>query len=100
MEIRQTETYVRWYSRLRDRQARMRINVRVRRLSLGNFGDSKAVGGGVSELRVPYGPGYRIYFIQRGPAVVILLAGGDKSTQRRDIEFAKQLARTIGEEHG
>ena len=71
----------------------MRITARIRRLSLGNFGDVKPVGGGVSEMRVDYGPGYRVYFVQRGEMLVILLAGGDKSTQGRDIARARELAR-------
>jgi putative addiction module killer protein len=95
LEIRQTETYARWFEGLRDRQARMRIIVRVRRLSLGNPGDVKPVGEGVSELRIDYGPGYRVYFVQRGQALVILLAGGDKRTQGRDIKTALELARHL-----
>ena len=95
IEVRQTETYIRWISRLRDRQARARINIRVRRLSLGNFGDARPVGGGVSEIRIDYGPGYRVYFIHRGSALVVLLAGGDKSSQRRDIARARDLAREL-----
>jgi putative addiction module killer protein len=93
IEIRQSETYSDWFSSLRDRQARARIDVRIRRLSLGNAGDVKAVGEGVSELRIDYGPGYRVYFVQRGQMVVILLAGGDKRTQDRDIKTALELAR-------
>ena len=73
----------------------MRIIVRVRRLSLGNPGDVKPVGAGVSELRIDYGPGYRVYFVQRGQALVILLAGGDKRTQGRDIKTALELARHL-----
>ena len=95
LEIRQTETYAQWFEGLRDRQARMRIIVRVRRLSLGNPGDVKPVGEGVSELRIDYGPGYRVYFVQRGQALVILLAGGDKRTQGRDIKTALELARHL-----
>ena len=95
IEVRQTETYIRWISRLRDRQARARINIRVRRLTLGNFGDVRPVGGGVSEIRIDYGPGYRVYFIHRGSALVVLLAGGDKSSQRRDIARARDLAREL-----
>ena len=95
LEIRQTETYARWFEGLRDRQARMRIIVRVRRLSLGNPGDVKPVGEGVSELRIDYGPGYRVYFVQRGQALVILFAGGDKRTQGRDIKTALELARHL-----
>jgi putative addiction module killer protein len=95
IEIRQTEVYSRWYNSLRDRQARARIDVRIRRLSLGNPGDVKSVGEGVSELRIDYGPGYRIYFVQRGQTLVILLAGGDKHTQDRDIKTALELAREL-----
>jgi putative addiction module killer protein len=92
IEIRETDEYRRWFGGLRDLGAQMRIAVRVRRVSLGNFGDTKSVGGGVLELRIPYGPGYRVYLARRGDAVVILLAGGDKSSQRRDIERARELA--------
>jgi putative addiction module killer protein len=95
IEVRQTEVYADWFARLRDRQARARINVRIRRLSLGNPGDVRPVGEGVSELRVDYGPGYRVYFVQRGASLVILLAGGDKRTQERDIELALELARSV-----
>jgi len=95
IEIRQTESYARWYEGLRDRQARTRINIRIRRLSLGNSGDVKPVGEGVSEIRIDYGPGYRIYFVSRGQALVILLAGGDKRTQNRDISTAIELARAL-----
>ena len=95
MEIRQTELFARWLAGLRDRRARMRITARIRRLSLGNFGDVKPVGGGISEMRVDYGPGYRVYFVQRGETLVILLAGGDKSTQGRDIARARELAREV-----
>jgi len=93
IEIRQTETYAAWFESLRDRQARARIDIRIRRLSLGNPGDVKAVGEGVSELRIDYGPGYRVYFVQRGHTVVVLLAGGDKRSQDRDIKTALDLAR-------
>ena len=93
IEIRQTETDAEWFSSLRDRQAKARIDIRIRRLSLGNPGDVKAVGEGVSELRIDHGPGYRIYFVQHGQTVVILLAGGDKRTQDRDIKTALELAR-------
>ena len=94
-EIRQTSIYKNWFSTLRDKTARARIDVRIRRLSLGNHGDAKPVGEGISELRVDYGPGYRIYFIQRGESLVVLLAGGDKSSQRKDIQAAKALAKTL-----
>ena len=95
IEIRQTDVYSRWFNGLRDRQARARINVRIRRLSLGNPGDVKPVGEGVSELRIDYGPGYRVYYVQRGQTLVILLAGGEKHTQDRDIETALELAREL-----
>ncbi len=95
IEVRQTSTYARWFDGLRDRQARARINVRLRRLSLGNHGDARPVGEGVSELRIDYGPGYRVYFVQRGEALVILLAGGDKRTQDADIKVALELARKL-----
>ena len=85
VEIRQTEAYARWFSRLRDREARVRIDSRIRRLSLGNPGDVRPVGEGVSEIRINYGPGYRVYFVQRDQALVVLLAGGDKDSQERDI---------------
>ncbi|MEB3357400.1 MAG: type II toxin-antitoxin system RelE/ParE family toxin [Synechococcales bacterium] len=78
-----------------DRQARARIDIRIRRLSMGNPGDVKPVGRGVSELRINYGPGYRVYFIQRGDTLIILLAGGDKSTQDQDIKIALDLAKDL-----
>ena len=95
VEIRQTEVYSRWFRRLRDRQARVRIDNRIRRLSLGNPGDVRPVGEGVSEMRIAYGPGYRVYFSQMGEAMVILLAGGDKDSQERDIRRAQELAREL-----
>jgi putative addiction module killer protein len=95
IEVRQTDEYAEWFKSLRDRQARARINTRIRRLSLGNRGDVRPVGEGVSELRIDYGPGYRVYFVQRGETLVILLAGGDKRTQQRDIRKALELARKL-----
>lgn len=95
IEIRQTEVYANWFAKLRDRQARARIDVRIRRLALGNPGDVKPVGEGVSELCIDYGPGYRVYFVQRGSTLVVLLAGSDKRTQNRDIETALELARNL-----
>jgi putative addiction module killer protein len=94
VEIRQTDTYTDWFADLRDRQARARIDIRIRRLSLGNPGDVKPVGEGVSELRIDYGPGYRVYFVQRGKTLVVLLAGGNKRTQDSDIKTALELARS------
>ena len=95
IEIRQTELFSEWFRKLRDRQAKARVQIRIDRLQLGLAGDVKPVGEGVSELRVDYGPGYRVYFVQRGRELVILLAGGDKRTQSRDIEVAMELARNI-----
>ena len=95
IEIRQTEVYARWFRRLRDRQARVRIDSRIRRLSLGNPGDVRPVGEGVSEIRINYGPGYRVYYIQREETLVVLLAGGDKDSQGRDIRRALDLARGL-----
>lgn len=83
------------YGILRDRQARARVNIRIRRLSLRNPGDVKPVGEGVSEMRIDYGPGYRVYFMQRGQSLVILLPGGDKRTQDKDIKIAVDLAREL-----
>jgi putative addiction module killer protein len=94
-DVRQTDVYAQWFGSLRDRQARARIDARIRRLSLGDPGDVKPVGEGVSELRIDYGPGYRVYFAQHGQALVILLAGGDKRTQDRDIQTALELARDL-----
>ena len=98
IEIRQTDVYARWLEKLRDRQAKARIAVRIRRLSLGNPGDVRPVGGGVSELRIDYGPGYRVYFLKQGATLVILLAGGDKSSQSQDIAEARNLARVLTKE--
>lgn len=95
IEIRQTNVYAEWFSGLKDRNARVRIITRIRQLSVGNFGDVKPGGEGVSEMRIDYGPGYRIYFVQRGAELVILLAGGDKKTQDKDIALAKELANRI-----
>jgi putative addiction module killer protein len=95
IDIRETDAYARWFARLKDREARSRILVRIRRLSLGNPGDVKSVGDGVAELRIDYGPGYRVYFVRRGQTLIVLLGGGDKSTQAADIRAALKLARTL-----
>jgi len=95
VDVYETETFARWFRDLRDDQARDRIAVRIRRLSLGNPGDVRPVGEGISEMRIHYGPGYRVYFVSRGETVVILLAGGDKDTQYRDIAAATALARIV-----
>ena len=92
LEILQTDEFIKWMKRLRDADARARINVRIRRISLtGNFGDTKPVGDGVYELRIDYGPGYRVYYSQHRSEVVLLLIGGDKSSQQKDIDKAKRL---------
>jgi putative addiction module killer protein len=94
IEILQSETFSRWVGKLKDRQAIARINARIRRLSeTGNFGDVKPVREGVSEMRIDYGPGYRLYCMQRGSLLVVLLAGGDKSTQDADIKRAIEIAK-------
>jgi len=95
IEVRQTEVFAKWFAGQRDRQAKARITARIRRLSLGNPGDVKPVGSGVSELRIDYGPGYRVYFVSRGELVVVLLCAGDKRTQDRDIVRAIELAQKL-----
>ncbi|MHB8448136.1 MAG: type II toxin-antitoxin system RelE/ParE family toxin [Rudaea sp.] len=92
MRIDSTETYTNWLDRLRDLRARARIQARVERLATGNPGDVKPVGESVSELRIDYGPGYRVYYTQRGNVLIVLLCGGDKRTQAADIRTAKKLA--------
>ena len=95
IEVRRTRIFSEWLTGLRDRNARARIQIRIDRLALGNPGDVKPVGEGVSELRIAVGPGYRVYFVQRGEVLVILLCGGDKSSQSRDITSAKALAQQL-----
>jgi putative addiction module killer protein len=95
VELRKTDVFVRWIDGLADRQARARILVRIERLAMGNPGDVAPVGDAVSELRIDHGPGYRVYFTRRGKEVVILLAGGDKSTQSKDIKKAIRLAKDL-----
>lgn len=93
--IQQSDVFSKWFDALKDREARARILTRIRRLSLGNPGDFKQLGVGVNELRINYGPGYRVYFARRGEEVIILLAGGDKRTQSRDIEMAVRMAKEL-----
>jgi putative addiction module killer protein len=95
VEIRKTDVYLRWLDGLRDVRARARVLVRVERLAAGNPGDVKSVGKGVSELRIKYGPGYRVYYKKQGDEIIILLAGGDKSTQANDIKIAIRLAENL-----
>ena len=95
IEIRKTDVFVDWLDGLRDIRARARVLVRIERLAAGNPGDVKPVSEGVSELRIDYGPGYRVYFKKRGKELIILLAGGDKSSQSRDIKTALRLARNL-----
>lgn len=95
IEVRQTETFSKWLMKLRDLRARARIQARIDRLELGNTGDVKPIGEGVSEMRIDYGPGYRVYFIQKGSELIILLAGGDKRSQSRDIQTAIDIAKEI-----
>jgi len=92
ISIQTTDTFDAWFTRLKDKRAATRIQARIDRAEDGNFGDCSPVGEGVSEMRIHYGPGYRVYFIQRDIELVILLAGGDKSTQNKDIKTALQLA--------
>jgi putative addiction module killer protein len=95
IEVRLTTAFGAWLDDLRDREARARIVVRLRRIEIGALGDFKPVGGGVGELRIRYGPGYRLYFVRRGEIVVVLLCGGDKSTQAKDIRLAKIMAEEV-----
>jgi putative addiction module killer protein len=98
VEVRQTERFVRWLAGLRDLRARTKVLARIERLIGGNPGDIKPVGAGVSEMRINYGPGYRVYYLQRGAKLIILLAGGDKSSQAKDIDAALLLADNLPEE--
>lgn len=98
IEIRETDIFKKWFSSLTDKRAKARIDVRIKRVMLGNFGDVEPVGNGVSELRIDYGAGYRVYFIKRGNILVILLCGGEKSTQSKDIQKAHKLAEMVKEQ--
>ena len=93
--IRKTETYAKWLDSLRDARARARVLVRVERLAAGNPGDVRPVGEGVSELRIAYGPGYRVYFKKQGRTIIVLLAGGDKRSQSDDVRTALRLAQNL-----
>lgn len=95
IEVRQTPVFASWLKSLKDRQAQARITDRLVRLESGLFGDVEPVGEGVSELRLQFGPGYRVYFVQRGKTLIILLCGGDKSSQTRDIKEAKRIAKEV-----
>jgi len=97
IEIRKTDAFARWLDNLRDLRARARIQARIERMKAGNPGDVAPVGEGVSELRIDYGPGYRVYFKKRGRELIVLLTGGDKRTQARDIKIALSLARALSE---
>lgn len=95
IEVRKTDAYEKWFQGLRDQRAQARINVRIRRLSLGNPGDVKPVGAGISELRIDYGPGYRVYFMRQGETALVLLGGGDKGSQSGDVAAALRLAKEV-----
>ena len=95
IEGRQTAVFTTWLGKLRDMNARIRIVARIRRMEAGNPGDWKSVGDGVNEMRVDWGPGYRVYYVHRGEEIVILLCGGDKRTQEADIQKAKELAEEV-----
>ena len=97
-EIRRSSVFIKWHKKLRDRQAVARINARIDRLAEGNPGDVKPAGEGISEMRIDYGPGYRVYYKDTGKEIIILLCGGDKRTQEADIEEAKIIARLYEEE--
>jgi putative addiction module killer protein len=95
VEVRKTDEFDRWIENLQDLRARAKILTRIQRLELGNAGDVRPVGNGISEMRIDYGPGYRVYYKQTGKEIVLLLCGGDKSTQNKDIKHAKELAAEI-----
>ena len=96
MNIKKTETFEKWFTKLRDIQGKARILARLKRIELGNIGDHKSIGGGLFELRIDCGPGYRIYCVRMKESVIILLAGGDKSTQEKDIKRARQILSELG----
>lgn len=92
IEVLKSDTFDRWLRKLRDPRAKARVEMRIRRLSLGNAGDVRPIGDGLSEMRIDYGPGYRVYFKQVGSVLILLLCGGDKGSQQKDIEEARQIA--------
>ena len=96
-EVRQTKVFISWVTGLKDQRAVARVDVRLRRLALGNMGDVKSLGDGVSEIRIDYGPGYRLYFAKQGDRIVVLLCGGDKKRQSADIERAKKMAKELSD---
>ena len=98
MQLRRTKEFVEWLRALGDRQGRAKIIVRLDRLEQGNPGNSRSVGEGIFELKIDFGPGYRVYYVQRGEVLIVILCGGDKSTQSKDIQRAKVIARQLGEE--
>jgi len=95
LEVRETEIFSAWLQALKDDRAKAKIAARTRRLAFGNPGDVRPVGEGVSEMRIDYGPGYRIYYVQRGAILIVILCGGDKSTQDKDIKLARKLAKEL-----
>ena len=95
LEIRETDTFSAWLQALKDSRAKAKIAARARRLAFGNPGDVRPAGEGVSELRIDYGPGYRVYYLQRGAMLIVLLCGGDKSTQDKDVKMARRLAKEL-----
>ena len=95
LEVRKTDAFATWFDALRDRGAKLRIQVRIDRLAFGNPGQHRVLAGGVNELKIDHGPGYRVYYVQQGETVVILLCGGDKRSQQEDIRLARALAREL-----
>lgn len=95
IEVRKTEAFAAWFTALRDRQARLRVQVRIDRLAIGNPGQYRALTGGVHEMKIDHGPGYRVYYVHRGEVLVVLLCGGDKRSQRKDIQTAIAMAQQL-----
>jgi putative addiction module killer protein len=96
MQLKQTDVFRKWWSRLKDQRALALLGSRLHRLECGHFGDAAAVGNGISKLRIHYGPGYRVYFVRRSASVILLLCGGDKNSQGKDIKAATRLVETLG----